>query len=148
MHNGGVSAPLVLAVPFDSDLGRLGVALRTEVFVGEQHVPPELEHDAYDATATHVVALDAGDVVGVLRIVFLPEHAKIGRVAVSRAARGKGIASAMMRFAMTHARERGETRLYLTSQLDKVGMYERLGFTAFGDQFVEAGMPHMEMKTY
>ena len=148
MHNGGVSAPLVLAVPFNSDLGRLGVALRTDVFVGEQHVPPELEHDAYDATATHVVALTAGDVVGVLRIVFLPEHAKIGRVAVSRAARGKGIASAMMRFAMALARERGESRLYLTSQLDKVGMYERLGFTPFGEEFVEAGMPHMEMKTY
>jgi len=144
----GVSAPLILAVPFDSDLGRLGFALRTEVFVGEQHVPPELEHDAYDATATHVVAISDGDVVGVLRVVFLPQHAKIGRVAVARPARGQGIASAMMRFAMHLARERGETRLYLTSQLDKVGMYKRLGFTPFGEEFVEAGMPHMEMKTY
>jgi len=145
---GGVSTPLILTVPFDSDLGRLGFALRTEIFVGEQHVPPELEHDAYDATATHVIAILDGDVVGVLRIVFLPEHAKIGRVAVARSARGQGIASALMRFAMTLARERGEPRLYLTSQLDKVGMYERLGFIPFGEQFVEAGMPHMEMKTY
>jgi predicted GNAT family N-acyltransferase len=145
---GGVPSPLILAVAIDSDLGRLGLALRTEVFVGEQGVPPELEHDAYDSSATHVVALVDGDVVGVLRIVFLPEHAKIGRVAVAPNARGQGIASAMMRFAMDLARAKGETRLYLTSQLDKVSLYERLGFTAFGSQFTEAGMPHMEMKTY
>lgn len=143
-----MSDPLVLAVPFDSDLGRLGFALRTEVFVGEQRVPPELEHDAYDAKAIHVVAIADGDVVGVLRIVFLPEHAKFGRVAVKSSARGKGMASAMMRHAMDLARARGETRFYLTSQSDKVGMYERLGFIAFGTEFIEAGMPHMEMKTY
>jgi predicted GNAT family N-acyltransferase len=143
-----MSDPLILTVPFNSQLGRLGFALRTEIFVGEQHVPPELEHDAYDAAATHIVAVVDGDVAGVLRIVFLPEHAKIGRVAVSRAARGQGIASAMMRYGMNLARARGEARLYLTSQLDKVGLYERLGFIAFGEQFTEAGMPHIEMKTY
>ena len=63
--------------------GASALALRTEIFVGEQHVPPELERDAYDAVATHIVALVEGDVVGVLRIVFLPEHAKFGRVAVA-----------------------------------------------------------------
>jgi predicted GNAT family N-acyltransferase len=145
---GLVSDPLILAVPLDSALGRLGAALRTEVFVGEQHVPPELERDAYDAVATHIVALIEGDVVGVLRIVFLPEHAKFGRVAVARIARGRGVASAMMRFAMDLAGSRGESRFYLTSQLDRVGMYQRLGFVAFGAQFTEAGMPHIQMKTY
>lgn len=139
---------LILDVPLDSDLGRLALALRREVFILEQNVPEEIERDAYDATATHIVALREGTVVGVLRIVNLPEHVKIGRVAVARAARGSGIATAMMRFAMDLCRARGETRFYLTSQSDKVPLYERLGFTAYGDEFEEGGMPHRAMKSY
>lgn len=143
-----MSEPLVLPVPLNSDLGRLGLALRHEVFVGEQDVPEDVERDSYDATATHLVAILDGDVVGVLRIVFLDEHAKFGRVAVRGSARGKGIASAMMRVAMTLAREKGEARHYLTSQLDKVPLYEKLGFVAYGDVFIEGGLPHRAMKTY
>lgn len=140
--------PLILAVPLSSDLGNLGLALRRRIFVHEQHVPPELEFDEYDLKATHVVAVIDGDVVGCLRIVFLDEHAKFGRVVVAASARGRGIATAMMRHAMELARLRGETRFYLTAQSDKLGLYEKLGFVAFGDEFDDAGMPHFAMKTY
>ena len=143
-----MSAPLILVVPLSSDLGNLGLALRRRVFVHEQHVPPELEFDEYDLSATHIVAVLDGDVVGCLRIVFLDEHAKFGRVVVAASARGRGIASAMMRHAMEVARARGETRFYLTAQSDKLALYEKLGFVAFGDEFDDAGMPHFAMKTY
>lgn len=140
--------PLIFTVPLDSDLGRLALDLREAVFVREQQVPLAVERDDYDAAATHVVAVSAGDVVGVLRILFLPEHVKIGRVAVARKARGRGIATQMMRFAMEFARARGETRFYLTAQIDKLALYEKLGFTAFGEEFEDGGMPHLAMKTY
>ena len=68
------------------------MALRREVFVREQHVPASEEFDSYDLTATHVVAVDDGDVVGALRVLFLPEHVKIGRVVVRQTARGQGVA--------------------------------------------------------
>jgi predicted GNAT family N-acyltransferase len=139
---------LILIAPLFSDLGNLGLALRREVFVHEQHVPAEEEFDAYDLTATHVVAIDDGNVVGTLRIVFLDEHVKFGRVAVAASARGKGIASRLMRFAMDHAAARGETRFYLTAQTDKLALYEKLGFVAFGEEFQDGGMPHLAMKTY
>ena len=138
----------ILAVPLFSELGNHGLALRREVFVREQHVPAEEEFDSYDLTATHVVALSNGDVAGVLRILFLPEHVKIGRVAVGRDWRGQGIASAMMEFAMEFARARGETRFFLTAQTDKLALYQKLGFVAFGEQFQDGGMPHLAMKTY
>lgn len=140
--------PLILTVPLFSDLGNLGLALRREVFIGEQHVPEADEFDTYDLTATHVVALDHGSVVGALRILFLDEHVKIGRVVVKHTARGRGIASKMMTYAMDVARARGETRFYLTAQIDKLALYEKLGFVAFGDQFQDGGMPHLAMKTY
>jgi predicted GNAT family N-acyltransferase len=143
-----MSFPLILDVPISSDLGRLAFALRYDVFVDEQRVPVSIERDAYDETATHIVAVLEGDVVGVLRVVFLPEHAKFGRVAVARQTRGKGIASAMMRFAMDLAVNRGEKRFYLTSQTDKLPLYEKLGFVAFGEEFTEGGMPHRSMRTY
>ena len=140
--------PLILTVPVFSDLGNLALRLRREVFVAEQHVPAADELDAYDLTCTHVVAVLDGDVVGALRIIFMPEHVKFGRVAVGRAARGKGIATRMMHFAMDFARARGETRFYLTAQTDKLALYEKLGFTAFGEEFQDGGMPHLAMKTY
>jgi predicted GNAT family N-acyltransferase len=140
--------PTILSVPLESDLGRLALNLRRRVFVDEQHVPIEIERDEYDAGATHVVAVAEGNVVGVARIVFLPEHAKIGRVAVEAAHRGRGIARAMMDFSMALIRARGESRVYLTSQLDKVGLYEKFGFVAFGEEYTEGGIPHRRMKTY
>ena len=143
-----MSDPLILTVPLFSDLGNLGLALRRSVFVGEQHVPPEEEFDSYDLTATHVVALLDGSVVGCLRILFLPEHVKFGRVVVAAAARGQGIASRMMRYAMDLAAARGQTRFYLTAQSDKLALYKKLGFVAFGEEFQDGGMPHFAMKTY
>jgi predicted GNAT family N-acyltransferase len=138
----------ILSVPIASDLGAIALEIRRIVFIVEQNVPETVERDDYDAEATHLVAIDGGDVVGTLRIVFLPEHAKFGRVGVLGKARGKGIASRMMVAAMEIARARGETRFYLTSQVDKLALYEKLGFVAFGDEFEEGGLPHRAMKTY
>ena len=138
----------VLRVPAFSSLCNLAFNIRREVFVWEQHVPEELEHDEYDATATHFVAIIEGEVVGTLRVVDLPEHAKIGRVAVRAQFRGRGVAKAMMLAAMQAARDGGQDRLYLTAQTDKLAMYEKLGFVAFGEVFDDAGMPHRAMRTY
>lgn len=143
-----MSDPLLLTVPLFSDLGNLGLALRRSVFVDEQHVPAAEEFDSYDLTATHIVAILDGSVVGCLRILFLAEHVKFGRVVVAPSARGRGIASRMMRYAMDLAEARGETRFYLTAQTDKLALYEKLGFVAFGDEFQDGGMPHFAMKTY
>lgn len=138
----------ILCVPAFSALCNLAFSLRREVFVWEQHVPEALEHDEYDPAATHFVAIVDGEVVGTLRVVNLPEHAKIGRVAVRQQFRGRGIARAMMHAAMAHARDAGQNRLYLTAQTDKQGLYEKLGFTAFGAVFDDAGMPHRAMRNY
>ena len=138
----------ILIVPPFSTLCNAAFALRREVFVWEQKVPEEMENDEYDLTATHFVAVLAGEVVGTLRVIAQPEHHKIGRVAVHQAFRGRGIAKAMMLAAMSHARVAGSDRFYLTAQTDKLGMYEKLGFVAYGDIFDDAGIPHLSMRTY
>jgi len=138
----------ILIVPPFSTLCNAAFALRREVFVWEQKVPEEEEHDADDMTATHFVAVAEGEVVGTLRLIDRPEHVKIGRVAVRQSFRGHGIARQMILAAMDHARAQGRERFYLTAQSDKLGMYERLGFAAFGPEFQDGGMPHRAMRSY
>lgn len=143
-----MSEPVILVVPVYSLLCNAAFALRREVFVWEQKVPEEEEHDTYDMTATHFVALAEGEVVGTLRLIDLPEHTKIGRVAVRQAFRGRGIARKLIGKAMDHARQKGQARFYLTAQSDKLGFYESLGFVAFGPEFMDGGMPHRAMRDY
>ena len=138
----------LLAVPVFSPLCNLGFALRREVFVIEQQVPEDLEHDADDMTATHIVGIAEGAVVAVARILFKPEHAKIGRVAIAASHRGKKLGAQLIQFAVQLAGENGQPRCYLESQADKTGFYARLGFIAYGDQFMDAGIPHLKMKNY
>ena len=40
----------------------------------------------------------------------------------------------------------GVTRAALGAQLDALGFYERLGFTAYGDVFDDAGIDHRMME--
>lgn len=139
----------LLTVPVFSTLCNAAFALRREVFVIEQQIPESEEFDADDLTATHLVAIAAGNVVGTLRIIDLPEHAKIGRVVVARSWRGRGISTRLLARAMEIVRERGQQRFYLTAQHDKLGVYEKLGFVAFGEPFDDgSGILHLAMKTY
>ena len=139
----------LLAVPVFSALCNAGFALRREVFVIEQQIPEAEEFDADDLTATHVVAIAAGNVVGTLRIISMPEHVKLGRVVVAQLWRGRGISTRLLRFAMDLVRQQGGSRFYLTAQHDKLGVYEKLGFVAFGPPFDDgSGILHLAMKTY
>ena len=139
----------LLAVPVFSTLANAAFALRREVFVIEQQIPEAEEFDADDLTATHIVAIATGNVVGTLRIIWTPEHVKLGRVVVARSWRGKGISKQLLQHAMDLARARGETRFYLTAQHDKLGVYQGLGFVAFGEPFDDgSGILHLAMKTY
>lgn len=139
---------IILSVPVFSTLSNAAFALRKEVFVWEQKVPEEEELDSYDLTAIHYVAVAEGNVVATLRLIEQPEHMKIGRVAVHQAWRGKGVARKLIEKAMADARAKGQERFYLTAQSDKLGLYEKLGFVAFGPEFMDGGMPHRAMRDY
>jgi predicted GNAT family N-acyltransferase len=119
-------------------------AIRMAVFVREQNVPPEIEMDEKDAVCLHAVAYDGhGTPVGTGRL--LPDG-HIGRMAVMKAARGTGIGSALLRGLMAHARERGHADVVLSAQTHAAPFYRAHGFTQVGDEFHEAGIPHVEMR--
>ena len=122
-------------------------AVRYDVFVQEQKVPVELERDELDATAIHVLATDNGSPVGAARIVINGDTGKIGRVCVLRDWRHNRIGSTLMCETLEILRDMpGITRAALGAQIDALGFYEKLGFTAYGEVFDDAGIDHRMME--
>lgn len=122
------------------------LALRRTVFVEEQGVPLEEELDEHDAQALHLVALDGATVVGTCRLLPSGATLKLGRMAVAPAARRRGIAARLIEEAEVHARAQGVAVIRLSSQLGARPIYERAGYTAYGDEFLDAGIEHVMME--
>jgi predicted GNAT family N-acyltransferase len=136
-------------VPYHSPEFSYCAEIRLEVFVAEQQVPPEEEMDELDAAATHILALKDGQPVGTGRLVMLPDgSARVGRMAVRRAARGIGIGSAILTTLLQVAQDGGIQRVVLAGQVQAIPFYERHAFVAYGDQFLEAGIEHRMMECY
>ena len=119
-------------------------AIRTTVFVGEQGVPPEIEIDGRDPGCAHVVAeSDSGEAVGTGRL--MPDG-RIGRMAVLAAWRGRGVGAAMLEALVAEARRRGFRETYLHAQAHAKAFYARHGFVVEGEEYLEAGIPHIGMR--
>lgn len=122
------------------------MAIRLKVFVEEQHVPVEEERDAHDETAIHLLAVVDGQALGTARILRDGAVGKIGRVAVLPQARGTGLGAALIRAALVELRSTaGVTRAKLGAQTHAIGFYEKLGFAAYGPEYLDAGIPHRDM---
>ena len=134
-------------------------ALRHEVFVVGQAVPPELERDSLDAGAQHAVAFLDGVLVGTGRLVsgqideqgsLVPGSAgavgTIGRMAVLADMRGAGIGRSLLDLLVASARSDGLPAVELHAQLHARGFYERAGFTPCGEIYLEAGIEHLGMR--
>jgi predicted GNAT family N-acyltransferase len=125
---------------------RAALALRHEVFVEEQGVPLDLEIDEHDAMALHLVALDGDRIVGTCRLVEDGRRARFGRLVVARDARGRGTGAALLGEAERRARALGCDEMVLAAQTAAMGLYERAGYTARGDVFLDAGIEHLTME--
>lgn len=121
--------------------------VRVEVFVDEQSVPLELEVDSDDTSAQHWLAeSNDGQSIGCVRLVSTAGGSgKIGRLAVVKEWRSRGIAQQLMATTENYARKSGLGRLKLDAQLQAQGFYEKLGYCAEGDIFDDAGIPHRRM---
>jgi predicted GNAT family N-acyltransferase len=122
------------------------VAIRRIVFIVEQHVPEHEEIDGKDDDAVHFLATgaDAG-AVGTARMLVMAQTAKAQRVAVLSSWRGQRVGEALMRALEAEAAKRGCTEVKLSSQVHALPFYERLGYVAHGDVYMDAGIPHRDM---
>jgi len=122
------------------------MAIRREVFTIGQGVDPSIEVDGRDPRCTHFLARLDGVAVGAARMRVVGDAAKAERVAVLGAHRGAGIGRALMDALESQASARGLSSVKLSAQSDVVIFYERLGYIAYGDEFIEADIPHRWME--
>jgi ElaA protein len=123
------------------------LAIRRVVFIEEQGVSVEDEVDGLDPDCTHLIARDGdGRAVGTLRLRHLGDTMKIQRVAVLADQRGTGLGAALIRAALDAARAAGAHDALLGAQTHALRFYERLGFTAEGPVYDDAGIPHRDMR--
>ncbi|TMM52537.1 GNAT family N-acetyltransferase [Sulfitobacter sabulilitoris] len=121
-------------------------ALRRTVFIIEQNVAEHEELDGLDAQALHLLAVEGDTPVGTARILVKDGTAKIGRVCVLSAHRGTGLGARIMQAAIELAgAQPGVTQARLGAQLHALGFYEKLGFTACGPVYDDAGIDHRDM---
>jgi predicted GNAT family N-acyltransferase len=126
---------------------RAALELRRRVFCDEQGVSPAADRDGHDLEAIHVVAVeDGGEVVGTCRLLFRGQIARLGRLAVERSARRRGIGAAILGAAADVARTAGATEIDLHAQTYALDLYRNEGYRQRGEEFVEEGIPHVAMR--
>ncbi|MFF2408644.1 GNAT family N-acetyltransferase [Streptomyces sp. NPDC058092] len=152
----GTPAPYTTRTVVDEQDRAACFQVRKDVFVGEQNVPEEIEYDAHDADAVHVIAVAAdGSALGTGRLLHGPAAARtggdptvgsLGRLAVIKRARGLGVGVALVRAIEDAARDLGLAAVDLHAQTHALGFYERLGYAAYGPEFPDAGISHRAMR--
>lgn len=124
-------------------------AIRQAVFIGEQQIDPELEWDEHDKAADALMFVDYdsdGTPLATGRFRILPDYGKVERICTQRAARGKGAGRRIMEAIEAEALSQAVTQLRLGAQITAIPFYEKLGYTVCSDEFLDADIPHKEMK--
>lgn len=118
--------------------------IRFGIFVGEQDVPPGIELDDLDAQCVHAIAYDdAGKAIGAGR---LRPDGHIGRMAVVKDWRRRGIGAAIIEALTEEARKRGHAKVRLSARLQAMEFYREHGFVAEGKVYKEAGILHQKVR--
>ena len=118
-------------------------AIRKSVFIDEQHVPKDLEWDGRDTECTQFLASINSTPVATAR---LTPEGQIGRMAVLKDFRSKGIGSQLLAAVIEQAKHAGYKQVFLHAQVNVIEFYQQHGFIAEGDIFIDAGIEHRSMK--
>lgn len=154
--NAEAMAPRVERLPLDaadptnpSPAYRRCLEIRRIVFIDGQSVPIELEFDGLDPEAIHFLARgqnrEERGALGTARMRIVDGVAKAERIAVLEESRGLGIGRALLESIEAVARTKGLDSIRLNAQVQAAGFYEKLGYVASGEIFIEAGIDHRQM---
>jgi len=116
--------------------------IRSQVFIKEQQVPPELEWDGRDDDCTQIIAFWQKQIAGTARLLH---DGHIGRMAVLPKYRNKGVASLMLITLIEIAQERQLHRVFLHAQTSAIEFYKKHHFSIISKRFMDAGITHITM---
>ena len=120
--------------------------LRVSVFVVEQQCPYQ-EVDDGDRSAYHVFMKDEEGIQAYLRI--LPAGVSFDQVSLGRVIavkRRRGLGTRIVLEGIKAARELLDAReIKIEAQVYAKELYEKIGFVRTSEEFLEDGIPHVEM---
>lgn len=119
--------------------------IREVVFVKEQGVPIEAEHDGKDSCSNHVIVYYEGKPVATGRLRIVDDAAKLERISVIPEFRMRGFGKLVVEALEDIAREKGIKKVKLHGQTHAVKFYEKLGYIKNSDEFMEESIPHYLM---
>ena len=134
--------PPIELLPWES-ARKYAAPIRYTVFVEEQGVPRDIELDEMDPRCIHAVAFEDDKAVATGRL--LPDG-HIGRMAVLKEWRGRGIGGQILNALMNEARARGDREVALSAQVHATAFYRAHGFVEEGAEYLEAGIAHRDMR--
>ncbi len=124
----------------------LAFDIRTKVFIEEQGIDKDVEIDGTDKDAKNMILIVNNKPIGTSRLIVIENKMYIGRVAVLKEYRKKGYATHMINFLLNEAKNLGYNEVFIHAQTYVKNFYEKIGFKQFGDEFLEANIPHIHMK--
>lgn len=130
----------------------LGFKLRTEVFVNEQNVPIELELDEKDNSehTIHIGYFNGDELIGVARLTDMDKEViHIGRVAIDKHHRGKGIGHKLILGCEDIAKKvlNRDFNIELSAQVYVETFYKKLGYNRINNNiYIDAGIEHIDMR--
>ena len=104
-------------------------AIRYQVFMIEQQIPPELEIDGFDETSAHALMIEQGNAIATARLTVKDDGSSVlARISVVEAYRGMGIASKMIKSLMKYAKNAGVSSIKIHAHGYLQNYYEKFGF--------------------
>lgn len=132
----------------DSDGFQLVKDIRKSVFTAEQGADRDTEFDSFDEkgkSTLYALIYDGKKAVATSRLALTEKGYKIGRIAVLKEYRGKGLGDKIVRAVIEKAFEEGAEAVLVDAQNYAVPFYEKFGFKVIGAQIFDRGLPHMPM---
>ena len=120
--------------------------IREKVFIEEQKVTPQLEWDGLDEEAIHFLVYKNEKAVGCARAIMNNNTMQLGRMAVLKEYRRQGIGSALIEKAIATSKLNQLSSIYISAQCHAIDFYKAFGFEVTGDIYLDAGIPHRDMK--
>lgn len=132
---------------FEDTLWPLIKEIRYTVFVIEQKVDEAEEYDEFEPECPHFLAFTDGTPAGTARWRKTEKGYKLERFAVLESVRKYGVGSALVKAVLAEVLPISNGKpIYLHAQAHALPFYQKLGFEAFGDEFIEAEIVHRAMK--
>ena len=132
-------------IPGTQDLSE-PYAIRRAVFIEEQNCPEEEEYDAFDEQALHLMVYVDEQPAATGRIWFDGTDFRIGRLAVLTSFRGQKIGDLALRLLLYKAFSSGAQSIKISAQTYIMPFYRKFGFKEYGEEYIEAGLPHKVMR--